>query len=110
MPPTGLATSARSSKAGSFTTGPDGAAGAAGFFASATGAGVGAAALGWDGPYARVQHAEEAVAAAVSVGSGALAWLTNTLGSAIAGLIVGAVVVLIMHLIPRRKDAANAAH
>jgi predicted DNA repair protein MutK len=61
-------------------------------------------------PYALVHHAEEAVAAAVSVGSGALAWLTNTLGSAIAGLIVGAVVVLIMHLIPRKKDAANAAH
>ena len=60
--------------------------------------------LGWHGPYALVHHAEEAVAAAVSVGSGALACLTNTLGSAIAGLIVGAVVVLIMHLIPRRKD------
>jgi predicted DNA repair protein MutK len=71
---------------------------------------VGADTLGWHGPYALVHHAEEAVAAAVSVGSGALAWLTNTLGSAIAGLIVGAVVVLIMHLIPRKKDAANAAH
>ena len=54
---------------------------------------VGADDLGWHAPYALVHHAEEAVAAAVSVGSGALAWLTNTLGSAIAGLIVGAVVV-----------------
>ena len=64
---------------------------------------VGADTLGWHWPYALVHHAEQAVASAVSVGSGALAWLTNTLGSAIAGLIVGAVVVLVMHLLPGRK-------
>ncbi len=64
---------------------------------------VGADALGWHWPYALVHHAEEAVASAVSVGSGALAWLTNTLGSALAGLIVGAVVVLVMHLLPGRQ-------
>ena len=42
---------------------------------------VGADTLGWHWPYALVHHAEQAVASAVSVGSGALAWLTNTLGS-----------------------------
>ncbi len=74
---------------------------------------VGADTLGWHWPYALVHHAEEAVASAVSVGSGALAWLTNTLGSAIAGLIVGAVVVLVMHLLPGRKHhgpAPDATH
>ncbi len=74
---------------------------------------VGADTLGWHWPYALVHHAEEAVASAVSVGSGALAWLTNTLGSAIAGLIVGAVVVFVMHLLPGRKHhgpAPDATH
>ena len=74
---------------------------------------VGADTLGWHWPYALVHHAEQAVASAVSVGSGALAWLTNTLGSAIAGLIVGAVVVLVMHLLPGRKHhgpAPDATH
>jgi predicted DNA repair protein MutK len=74
---------------------------------------VGADTLGWHWPYALVHHAEQAVASAVSVGSGALAWLTNTLGSAIAGLIVGAVVVLVMHLLPGRKHhgpAQDATH
>ena len=74
---------------------------------------VGADTLGWHWPYALVHHAEQAVASAVSVGGGALAWLTNTLGSAIAGLIVGAVVVLVMHLLPGRKHhgpAPDATH
>ncbi len=60
---------------------------------------VGADDLGWHAPYALVHHAEEAVLSATSVG--ALGWLTNTLGSAVAGLVVGALVVAIIHLVRR---------
>ena len=60
---------------------------------------VGADDLGWPAPYALVHHAEEAVLSATSVG--ALGWLTNTLGSAVAGLVVGALVVAIIHLVRR---------
>ena len=37
---------------------------------------------------------------------GVLAWLVNTLASAVVGLVVGAVVVAVMHLMPRREKAA----
>jgi predicted DNA repair protein MutK len=70
---------------------------------------VGADELGWHAPYELVHHAEEAVHHAVAGLGGFLAWLTNTLASALAGLVVGAVVVAVMHVIPRRKGAA-AAH
>jgi hypothetical protein len=69
---------------------------------------VGADDLGLHAPYDLVHHAEEAVAGAPALG-GLLAWLTNTLASAVVGLLVGAVVVAVLHFIPRRKGAA-AAH
>lgn len=62
--------------------------------------------LGFHPPYAVVHAAEEAVHAVPAVG-GVLAWLVNTAGSALLGLIVGALVVLVLHLIPRRKKAAE---
>ena len=67
---------------------------------------VGSDELGWHGPYALVHTAEEAVAHAVPALGGALAWLVNTLASALIGLAVGALVVAIMHLVPRRTRAA----
>ena len=67
---------------------------------------VGTDDLGWRGPYALVQHAEEAVHGVAAVG-GVLAWLVNTLASALIGLVVGALVVLVLHLLPRRKRAAQ---
>ena len=67
---------------------------------------VGADDLGWHGPYALVHVVEEAVAHAPAVG-GVLGWLVNTLCSAVIGLAVGALVVLIMHLVPRRTPAAQ---
>ena len=67
----------------------------------------GADELGWHGPYALVHAAEEAVAGAVPVLGGVLAWLINTLASALIGLVVGALVVTIMHLVPRRTRAAK---
>ena len=67
--------------------------------------------LGWAWPYDTVHHLEELVAHAVPGAAGFVAWLTNTLASAVVGLAVGAVAVLVMHLIPRRrKKDADAAH
>ncbi|KRE43690.1 DUF808 domain-containing protein [Knoellia sp. Soil729] len=54
-------------------------------------------------PYSWVHHAEEWVHNATGPLGGILGWVTNTVGSAILGLIVGAVVVVILHLIPRKS-------
>ncbi|MGB7449556.1 MAG: DUF808 domain-containing protein [Ornithinimicrobium sp.] len=67
---------------------------------------VGVDELGWHALYDVVHHAEEAVHEATGAMGGVLAWLTNTLASAVIGLLVGAVVVAVMHLIPRRDKAA----
>ncbi len=54
-----------------------------------------------------VQHAAEAVAHAVPDAlSGFLGWTVETLISAFVGLILGGLILLVMHLIPRRKKAA----
>jgi predicted DNA repair protein MutK len=59
--------------------------------------------LGWHAPYGLVHHAEDFVHHAVQGVGGLLAWLLNTAVSAIIGLIVGAVVVAIMHVLPFGK-------
>lgn len=69
---------------------------------------VGVDELGWHAPYDLVHAAEDLVHDVPGLG-GVLAWLVNTLASALIGLIVGAVVVAIMHLVPRRKRV-TAAH
>ncbi len=66
---------------------------------------VGVDDLGWHAPYALVHGAEEVVAHAVPALGGVLAWLVNTLASAVIGLAVGALVVLVLHLVPRRTRA-----
>lgn len=66
---------------------------------------VGVDELGWQWLYGQVHHLEEAVSGA----GGFLVWLVNTIASAIIGLGVGAVVVLVMHLLPRRKTQRAAA-
>ena len=72
---------------------------------------VGVDELGWHAPYDLVHHAEEAVHEVGGIG-GFLAWLTNTAASALIGLVVGAVVIAVLHLLPKRKkaQAAEAAH
>jgi predicted DNA repair protein MutK len=70
---------------------------------------VGVDELGWHGLYDLVHHAEEAVHGVGGIG-GFLAWLVNTLASALVGLVVGAVVVAIMHVVPRRAKHEGAAH
>jgi uncharacterized protein len=56
--------------------------------------------LGWHAPYGLVHHAEEWVHHAVEGVGGVLAWLVNTAASAVIGLVVGAVIVAIMHVLP----------
>ena len=75
---------------------------------------VGVDDLGWHAPYDAVHHLEETVRHAfdgsVQGLGAALGWLVNTSLSAIVGLIVGAVVVAIMHVLPfgRTKEATPA--
>ena len=66
---------------------------------------VGADDLGWHGPYGLVHDAEHAVHDAVGAAGAVLGWLTNTALSAVVGLAVGAVVVAVLHLVPRTKSA-----
>lgn len=70
---------------------------------------VGLDELGLHWPYEQVHHLEEQVKDSVGALGGLLAWLINTGASAVLGLFVGAVVVAILHFIPRREKAA-AAH
>ena len=66
---------------------------------------VGVHDLGWDTVYDAVHHLEERVHDAVSTGGAVLAWCVNTAASALIGLVVGAIVVAVMHVVPRRKVA-----
>ena len=59
--------------------------------------------LGLHAPYDWVHHAEVAVHDATGALGGVLGWLTNTVGSAILGLLVGAVVVAVVQTFHRRK-------
>jgi predicted DNA repair protein MutK len=66
--------------------------------------------LGWHWPYGLVHDVEHEVEHAVHTLSSVLGWLTNTAMSAVFGLLLGAILVVVMHLIPfPRKDKA-AAH
>ncbi|PVG83101.1 DUF808 domain-containing protein [Nocardioides gansuensis] len=64
---------------------------------------VGVDELGWHSPYELVHHLEEAVHHAVPAVGSFLGWVVNTLASAIVGVLIGAVVVVAMHLLPFRK-------
>lgn len=78
---------------------------------------VGLDEIGWHAPYSLVHDLEHEVDHAVHGGwiGAVLAWLTNTLASAVMGLIVGAVIVAAFHFLPldrlpfpRKKDAEPA--
>jgi uncharacterized protein len=71
---------------------------------------VGTYDLGWHTPYGVVHHWEEAVHHAVEPIGGLLAWVVNTAASAVIGLVVGAVVVAIMHLVQRVKGRSRQPH
>jgi hypothetical protein len=68
----------------------------------------------WEAPYEFVHHLEhEAHVALEHTGSilaslaGAAGWLVNTVFSAILGFVVGAIVVVAMHLLPRSRERAS---
>ncbi|MFC4626919.1 DUF808 domain-containing protein [Promicromonospora alba] len=65
---------------------------------------LGADGTGWiPAPYEWVHHLEVAIHDGTGALGGTLGWLFNTLCSAIVGLIVGAAVVAVLHLLPSRK-------
>lgn len=68
---------------------------------------VGADELGWHPPYELVHHLEEEVHHAVAGIGATLGWLVNTFFSAVAGLVVGAVVVAVVHVLPFRRGGAH---
>jgi predicted DNA repair protein MutK len=67
---------------------------------------VGTDELGWHAPYGVVHHWEQGVHHVGGVG-GVLAWLINTAASAVIGLVVGAVVVAITHVVQRVKGRSR---
>ncbi|MGE0879641.1 MAG: DUF808 domain-containing protein [Acidimicrobiia bacterium] len=67
---------------------------------------VGADELGWHGPHDVVHDLEEPVHDVDGVG-GALAWLVNTAASAVVGLCVGFLVVVIVSRVPFKRAAAH---
>ena len=69
---------------------------------------VGADELGWHAPYSVVHHGEEYVHDVAGIGA-VLAWLVNTAASAVIGLVVGAIVVAVVHVLPfGKKKKAHA--
>lgn len=63
--------------------------------------------LGWHGPYGIVHHWEEAVHHATGVAGAVLGWLVNTAASAVIGLVIGAIVVAVVHVLPFGKSAKH---
>jgi predicted DNA repair protein MutK len=61
--------------------------------------------LGWHALYDLVHHAEEAVADALAGIGSVASWMVNTAASALLGLLVGAALVAVMHVLPRRTGA-----
>ncbi|MET0451168.1 MAG: DUF808 domain-containing protein [Mycobacterium sp.] len=65
--------------------------------------------VGWHAPYGFIHHVEEGIHGAVEGAGGVLAWLFNTGVSAVIGLVVGAIVVAIVHVLPFGKKDAHAS-
>jgi predicted DNA repair protein MutK len=71
---------------------------------------VGTDDLGFHPVYEFVHHLEESVHDATGGFGGVLGWLTNTVASAVLGLVVGALVLLVMNLTVHRRGTQAAAH
>ena len=71
---------------------------------------IGTDELGLHAIYDVVHHLEEAAHDATGALGGVVGWIVNTLGSALLGLVVGAVIVVVMTLtVHRRKAGSDAA-
>ncbi|MGY1855382.1 DUF808 domain-containing protein [Modestobacter sp. SYSU DS0290] len=68
---------------------------------------VGSDELGLHAVYDVVHHLEEAAAEATGALGSVVGWLVNTLASALIGLAVGALIVLVMNLTVHRRKAAH---
>lgn len=62
--------------------------------------------LGWDGPYNLVHAIADPVHSVPAVG-GFLFWLVDTLCSAVFGLIVGAIIVAVLHVLPFKRKRTD---
>ncbi len=73
---------------------------------------VGTDELGLHAIYDVVHHLEEAAHDATGALGGVVGWIVNTIGSALLGLVIGAVIVVVMTLTVHRKKAGSdaAAH
>ncbi|MCY7395831.1 MAG: DUF808 domain-containing protein [Nocardioides sp.] len=71
---------------------------------------VGADDLGLSAPYDLVHHLEEAAHDALGAVGSVAGWVVNTFFSALVGVVVGAVVVLVVHLLPFGRSARSATH
>ncbi len=73
---------------------------------------VGTDELGLHAIYDVVHHLEEAAHDATGALGGVVGWIVNTIGSALLGLLIGAVIVVVMTLTVHRKKAGSdaAAH
>ena len=63
--------------------------------------------LGWSWLYDQVHHLEELVREATGALGGFLAWTTDTIASAVLGLLVGAAVVVLVSLVRRLRTPAT---
>ncbi|MFD7025657.1 DUF808 domain-containing protein [Promicromonospora sukumoe] len=71
---------------------------------------LGADGTGWiPGPYEWVHHLEVVIHDGTGALGGTLGWLFNTFCSAVVGLVVGAIVVAVLHLLPSRKKKSEEA-
>ena len=64
--------------------------------------------LGWHAPYDHLHHWEESIHDALGGAGAVLGWLLNTAVSALVGIVVGAIVVALMHLVPWRRAHEGA--
>ncbi|MFQ1000527.1 DUF808 domain-containing protein [Modestobacter sp. SSW1-42] len=71
---------------------------------------VGTDELGWHGPYELVHHLEEGAHDALGAVGGVAGWLVNTLASAVIGLVVGALIVVVLTFTLHRRKGHAAAH
>ena len=61
---------------------------------------VGVHELGFDPPYEFVKHLEEGARDALGALGGVAGWIVNTFCSAVIGIVVGAIVVAVLHVLP----------
>jgi predicted DNA repair protein MutK len=70
---------------------------------------VGTHDLGWHALYDVVHHLEEAAHDAAGASAVLVGWLVNTFASAVVGLVVGGLIVLVVTLIAKARGTSSSA-